>query len=63
MKTIKTLFVILFLSTMFIACEAESVNEEVGIEELAVEELVVKDVNYFSGEEEEGEGVTPPAGN
>lgn len=32
MKTIKTLFAILFLSTMFIACEAESVNEEVGFE-------------------------------
>ncbi len=32
MKTIKTLFAILFLTTMFIACEAESVNEEVGVE-------------------------------
>lgn len=32
MKTIKTLFAILFLTTMFIACEAESVNEEAGIE-------------------------------
>ncbi len=33
MKTIKTLFAILFLSTFFIACEADSVNEEVGIED------------------------------
>ncbi len=33
MKTIKTLFAILFLSTFFIACEADTVNEEVGIEE------------------------------
>lgn len=32
MKTIKTLFAILFLSTMFIACEADAVNDEVGIE-------------------------------
>lgn len=32
MKTIKTLFAILFLSSMFIACEADSVNEEVGLE-------------------------------
>ncbi|MBQ0734303.1 hypothetical protein [Aquimarina celericrescens] len=32
MKTIKTLFTVLFLSTFFIACEADSVNEEVGIE-------------------------------
>ncbi|GAA4278256.1 hypothetical protein [Aquimarina mytili] len=31
-KTIKTLFAILFLSTFFIACEADSVNEEIGIE-------------------------------
>lgn len=34
MKTIKTLFAILFLSTFFIACEADAVNDEVGIEEL-----------------------------
>ncbi|SHI70209.1 hypothetical protein [Aquimarina spongiae] len=32
MKTIKTLFAILFLSTFFIACEADSVNDEVGLE-------------------------------
>ncbi|WP_159090899.1 hypothetical protein [Aquimarina aquimarini] len=32
MKTIKTLFAILFLSTFFIACEADTVNDEVGIE-------------------------------
>ncbi|WP_160114537.1 hypothetical protein [Aquimarina sp. AU474] len=34
MKTIKTLFAILFLSTFFIACEADSVNDEVGIEDI-----------------------------
>ncbi len=34
MKTIKTLFAILFLSTFFIACEADSINEEVGIEDV-----------------------------
>ncbi|WP_161635330.1 hypothetical protein [Aquimarina macrocephali] len=34
MKTIKTIFAILFLSTMFIACEADTVNDEVGIEEV-----------------------------
>ncbi len=33
MKTIKTLFAILFLTTMFLACETESVNEEIGFEE------------------------------
>ncbi len=33
MKTIKALFAILFLSTMFLACEADAVNEEIGIEE------------------------------
>lgn len=50
MKTIKTIFAILFLSTMFIACEANAVNDEVGIE-----------VNDTIGEEvEDGEGVKPP---
>ena len=32
MKTIKILFAILFLSTMFLACEADTVNEEIGLE-------------------------------
>lgn len=32
MKTIKTIFAILILSTMFIACEAEAVNDEIGVE-------------------------------
>ncbi len=36
MKTIKTLFVILFLSTFFIACEADAVNDEVGIEDVEI---------------------------
>ncbi|WP_159099346.1 hypothetical protein [Aquimarina spinulae] len=34
MKTVKTIFAILFLSTMFIACEADAVNDEVGIEDV-----------------------------
>ncbi len=34
MKTVKTLFAILFLSTFFIACEADSVNDEVGIDDI-----------------------------
>ncbi len=34
MKTIKTLFAIVILSTFFIACEADTVNEEVGIEDI-----------------------------
>ena len=34
MKTIKILFATLFLSSMFIACENDTVNEELGIEEI-----------------------------
>ena len=45
MKTIKTLFAVLFVSSMFIACEADSVNEEVGIE--------YEDA-FMSGEDDEG---------
>ncbi len=36
MKTIKILFAAVFLSTFFIACEADSVNDEVGLEEMEV---------------------------
>lgn len=50
MKTIKTLFAILFLSTFFIACEADSVNDEVGIE----------DIETFNVEDEDGQEVNPP---
>lgn len=32
MKTIKILFAMLFLTSMFMACEADIVNEEIGIE-------------------------------
>ncbi|WP_160170060.1 hypothetical protein [Aquimarina megaterium] len=49
MKTIKTLFAILFLTTMFIACETDTVNDEIGI-----------DLNDQIGEEEEEDSVTPP---
>ncbi len=48
MKTIKTLFAIVVLSTMFIACEADSVNEEVGIELEDVDTLGTEN----TGEEE-----------
>ncbi len=37
MKTTKTLFAILFLSTLFFACESDSINEETGID---LEEVV-----------------------
>ena len=37
MKTIKTIFAILFVSSMFIACESDSINEEVGIEEIEID--------------------------
>ncbi|WP_281989649.1 hypothetical protein [Aquimarina aggregata] len=36
MKTIKTLFAILVLSTFFIACEADATNDEIGIENIDV---------------------------
>ncbi len=34
MKAIKTIFAVLFVSSMFIACEADNINDEVGIEEI-----------------------------
>lgn len=49
MKAIKTIFAVLFVSSMFIACEADSINEEVGIEEIDVETVAGED-----GEEEVG---------
>ncbi|GAA0730407.1 hypothetical protein GCM10009430_41630 [Aquimarina litoralis] len=45
MKAIKTIFAVLFVSSMFIACESDSINEEVGIEEI--------DVQLNAGDEEE----------
>ncbi|AXT59032.1 hypothetical protein D1816_01245 [Aquimarina sp. AD10] len=50
MKTIKTLFAIVILSTFFIACEADATNDEIGIE----------DLDILSNEDEEGNGVEPP---
>ncbi len=47
MKTIKTIFAILFVSSMFIACEADTVNEEVGLEET--------DTEVFGTEDSEGD--------
>ncbi len=32
MKTIKLTLVVLFLSTLFVSCETDSVNDEIGIE-------------------------------
>lgn len=60
MKTIKLLFAILFLSTMFIACEADAVNEEIGIElnDKFVSEDGEEDVNP-SASEDGDEDVNP----
>ncbi|WP_128755360.1 hypothetical protein [Aquimarina sediminis] len=68
MKTIKTLFAILTLSIMFIACEAEAVNDEVGIElndQFAGEEdeeAIPPGNNTMSTEEDE-EDIQPSNGN
>ncbi len=45
MKAIKTIFAVLFVSSMFIACEADTISEEVGIEDINVETV--------AGEEED----------
>ncbi len=52
MKTIKTLFTILFLMTLLMACEAESVNDEVGIE-----------INDQIGGEEDDDTIHPEGHN
>ncbi len=39
MKAIKTIFAILFVSSIFVACENDTINEEVGIEEIEVETI------------------------
>ncbi|KZS41535.1 hypothetical protein AWE51_21245 [Aquimarina aggregata] len=70
MKTIKTLFAVLFLSTFFIACEADVVSEEIGIDgnenfisEDAEGEGVVPELdNGAKFEDAEGEGVDPEVG-
>ena len=36
MKTIKVLFAVLFVSSMFIACENDNINEELSVEEIEV---------------------------
>ena len=51
MKTIRTIFALLFVSSMFIACETDSVNDEVGIDE---------EIEIFGGEEEEEETTVKP---
>ncbi|WP_158597774.1 hypothetical protein [Aquimarina sp. AD10] len=50
MKTVKALFVILVLTTIFLGCEADELNDETAIE--------IEDV---MGEDEEGNGVEPPS--
>ncbi|MBP2833989.1 hypothetical protein J8281_17470 [Aquimarina sp. U1-2] len=50
MKTIKTLFAAIVVSTLFIACEADAVNEEVGLE--------LED--QFASEDDDGQFITPP---
>lgn len=47
MKAIKTIFAVLFVSSMFIACEADNVNDEVGIDEV--------DFELNAGEDEDDE--------
>ncbi len=43
MKAIKTIFAVLFVSSMFIACESDSINEEVGIEDINIETVAGED--------------------
>ena len=52
MKTIKVLFAVLCLSTMFVACEAETINEEVGIEDVDLmgEEEIDELEDYHTGD-------------
>ncbi|WP_167571858.1 hypothetical protein [Aquimarina algiphila] len=51
MKSIKTLFAILFLTTLFMACETDSINDEVGIEEF----------DEFGTEDDDGVVISPPS--
>ncbi|WP_299249758.1 hypothetical protein [uncultured Aquimarina sp.] len=53
MKAIKTIFAVLFVSSMFIACEADNINDEVGIDE-------IDEIETFAGEDDEEE--TTPEG-
>ncbi len=43
MKTIKTLFAILFLMTMFLACETESADDQIGLEVVDNEQSSTED--------------------
>ncbi len=43
MKAIKTIFAVLFVSSMFIACEADNINDEVGLEEAEFETVGSED--------------------
>lgn len=53
MKTLQTIFAILLLSTMSLACESDPVNEELGIEE-------IDNADIFGTEDDDGASVTPP---
>ncbi|MBQ0734304.1 hypothetical protein [Aquimarina celericrescens] len=52
MKTIKIIFAVLLMSSMFLACEKDNVNDELGVE--FVDEF---------GSEEELPSSIPPRGN
>ncbi len=54
MKTFRTILTILFFSAIFMGCEAESINEEVGFE--------VEDVMGTDGQNA-GQEVQPPGQN
>ncbi|GAA3516726.1 hypothetical protein GCM10022393_33560 [Aquimarina addita] len=51
MKAIKTIFAVLFVSSMFIACENDNVNEELGVDEV--------DVELFGDEDADEEEIIP----
>lgn len=58
MKAIKTIFAVLFVSSIFIACENDTINDELGIEETDVEFFGEEgeeevDVMFYSAEEGE----------
>ena len=54
MKIMKTVFGILCLSLLFVACEADSVNDEVGVNETIDEEtLEVKMKDSYDSEDED----------
>lgn len=49
MKAVKTIFAILVLATVFVACESENVNDEIGL-----------DANEILATEDAGGEILPP---